>query len=163
MLPRTLLASTALSLAILAVSGCKDDKKDQPAPPAQPGTPAATQPAGAHADGHAGHEHVALGAGAAGAYQLKVNAEGAIQAGKEAGIEIDITGPEVPKAVRLWIGDEAGADARKVKADVEEEGPKEFHVHTHLDVPDPIPAGAKLWVEVETGAGKNKASFELKK
>lgn len=35
--------------------------------------------------------------------------------------------------------------------------------HTHAEVPNPLPAGAKLWVEIEAeGGAKYVVSFDLK-
>ncbi len=69
--------------------------------------------------------------------------------------------PASVKAVRFRIGTE---DARgSVKAKAEIEVPAETnHWHTHAEVPNPIPEGAKLWVEIEADDGsKSSGSFEL--
>ena len=63
--------------------------------------------------------------------------------------------------MRFWIG---SADARgSIKARAEIEIPAEpNHWHTHAEVPDPLPAGGKLWVEIEDEKGvKHVASFDL--
>jgi hypothetical protein len=45
----------------------------------------------------------------------------------------------------------------KAKAELEKD-----NWHTHAEVPDPLPAGSKLWVEVELESGsKSVAGFEL--
>lgn len=37
------------------------------------------------------------------------------------------------------------------------------HWHSHTEAPSPLPEGAKLWVEIETSAGKVVGSFDLKR
>ena len=55
-------------------------------------------------------------------------------------IDVTITGGK-PKAVRFWVGNEAGDGSAKAKADEESAG----IWHTHVEVPDPMPAGSKLY------------------
>jgi hypothetical protein len=51
-----------------------------------------------------------------------------------------------------------------MKAKSEIENPAEPNRwHTHADVPNPIPTGSKLWVEIESDTGeKVTGSFDLK-
>jgi len=111
----------------------------------------------AHEGGHSHDKDVGLGEAKAGPFTVTASSAGPVKAGEEGHFTIHVTGAE-PVAVRAWIGAESGAGSIKSKGETEEHG---FHVHA--DAPDPIPAGAKLWVEVEeTGGAVHVASFELK-
>ena len=65
-------------------------------------------------------------------------------------------------AVRFWIGTEDAKGSVKAKADIENPAePNRWH--THAEIPNPLPAGCKLWVEIETDTGeKVVGSFDLK-
>lgn len=92
--------------------------------------------------------------------------EGLIIEGKDAPIDVTVTastGSTVTAiAVRFWIGTQDAVGSMKAKSEIENPAePNRWH--THADVPDPIPAGSKLWVEIETDAGtKVTGSFDLK-
>ncbi len=48
-----------------------------------------------------------------------------------------------------------------MKAKADEETPTNWH--THAEVPDPLPAGSKLWVEVKPPTGAPfTASFDMR-
>lgn len=66
-----------------------------------------------------------------------------------------VKGGEV-KAVRAWVGDEAATDAVVAKAEFEED-----HHCAHMEMPEQIPADARLWVELETEAETLKGSTVL--
>ena len=53
-----------------------------------------------------------------------------------------------PAAVRAWVGDEAATNVVVTKAEFEFD-----HHCAHIEVPSPLPAEAKLWVEIETADG----------
>lgn len=53
-----------------------------------------------------------------------------------------------PAAVRAWVGDEGATSAVVTKAEFEED-----HHCAHIEVPNPLPADARLWVEIETAEG----------
>ena len=95
--------------------------------------------------------------------KIKAMQDEAIKAGGEGAFDLIITGypaGQKPKAVRFWVGTEAGTESAKAKA--EEEKPDNWHVH--VEVPDPIPAGSKFWAEVEPASGaKFKVSFDFKR
>ena len=136
-----------------------------PSPAAQAGALAA-QPGHNHkpGDGHKEHgEHEGeksdLGTKKIAGYDVQVTQVGHAKAGAEAVFVIKIGGGAgKPKAVRAWVGVEGGQGSIKTKAD--EEKPGEWHAHH--EVSKPVPAGAKLWVEVETGSGRKRDSFEYK-
>lgn len=85
---------------------------------------------------------------------------GDIKAGGDAPIDIWIDGGLGSAAsVRFWIGIESAKGSLKAKAE-DENG----HWHTHGQIPDPLPADSKLWVEIEHKDGKKSVcSFDLKK
>ena len=118
-----------------------------------------------------GHGHggpvIALGEQVAGAFRLKATRdEGPIEAGGEAPIDlwVDPAGAAAPRvsAVRFWIGDEAGADSVRARASIEDmDDPTRWH--THVEIPDPMPAGTRLWVEITSeGGDRTVASFDLR-
>ncbi len=116
---------------------------------------------GKDAHDHGDHDHgagSAIGTATIGAWTVKVSGE--IEAGKEAHLDIELSGStEKPAAVRVWIGAQDGKGAMKQKADGDG---KEYHAHA--DVPSPIPADAKLWIEIQNARGvKSVGGFALKK
>jgi catechol 2,3-dioxygenase-like lactoylglutathione lyase family enzyme len=61
---------------------------------------------------------------------------------------LKISGGEVA-AVREWVGPEDASGVVVVKTEIE----NDYH-HGHVEMPDPIPADARLWIEIETPAGE---------
>ena len=164
--------SVTLPLAMLVIGGCEQK-------PASPSTPAPA--AHSHGDGHdhgPNGEHVDKGQGHGGPViplgeqtlgqftAIATRDEGAVVAGKDAAFDITITpAPSATakvSAVRIWIGTEDAKGSVKAKAEIED--PKKPNTwHTHAEVPNPIPQGSKLWVEVEDDKGaKSVGSFDLK-
>jgi hypothetical protein len=85
-----------------------------------------------------------------------------VKAGGEAPIDVWVTGGPKVAAVRFWIGTEDAKGSLKAKA-VIENADQPNHWHTHAEIPDPLPAGSKLWVEIEAeGGAKSVISFDLK-
>jgi hypothetical protein len=152
----------ALTLFALFTVGCKD-KAATPAPksPAAAGTPAPKSTDDGHGHGHGGAA-VELGSTTIGPYSVMASRDaGDLRPGGDAPIDVWVTG-DTPKvaAVRFWIGTEDAAGSVKAKADIET-GPT--HWHTHAELPEPMPAGAQLWVEIEDEKGvKSTGSFPLK-
>ncbi len=99
-----------------------------------------------------------LGSQKAGAYTVQVTQVGDVTPGAEAVFIITPKGEGEPKAVRAWVGAETGKGSIKTKAEEEKEG----EWHAHHQVSKPLPAGSKLWVELETAGGKQMASFATK-
>ncbi|MBL4591482.1 MAG: hypothetical protein JKY96_05930 [Phycisphaerales bacterium] len=133
-------------------------------------------PDGEHADhddmpaastaGHGGAV-IALGTSVIGPFDVRATRdEGLIVAGKDAPIDITVTptaGSTIKAAaVRFWIGTKDAKGSVKAKSEVENPAePNRWH--THAEVPNPIPEGSKLWVEIETDNGETViGSFELK-
>ena len=59
-----------------------------------------------------------------------------------------ISGGEVA-TVREWVGPEDAAGVMVVKTEIERD-----YWHGHVEMPDPIPADARLWIEIETPSGE---------
>jgi hypothetical protein len=174
---RSLVFVTALAggVSALTLGGC-DKKADAPAKPAAAPAPAPVPaPAGAskpddhaHAPGD-GHDHgddhghgatTQLGEQTAGGFTIKASRDGDIKAGSDAPIDVWVTGGAAKvAAVRFWIGLEDGKGSLKAKAELEKD-----NWHTHVEVPNPLPEGSKLWVEVENDkAEKTVTGFDLKR
>lgn len=111
-----------------------------------------------HDHGHGHGEGGAIGTTTIGVWTVAVSGE--VKAGSEAHLDIELSGSAArPAAVRVWIGTQDGKGAMKQKADGDG---KEFHAHA--DVPNPIPANAKLWVEIDDGKGaKSVGGFAIRK
>jgi hypothetical protein len=158
--------STFVGLAVLS-AGCDNSSQTQDTGGASGGStastptgsaaPAATQPAASAA---APHNRLPLGEKTVGSLKLVATMDAPVKAagGGDGAFDVVITGGK-PKAVRFWVGTE---DAKgSVKAKAEEETTDNWH--THAEVPSPLPAGSKFWVEVEPPTGeKFVESFDLK-
>ncbi len=176
----TLTLTSIYACSMLPVVGC--DRANQPAA-------TATEDHGhEHADGH-DHDHAAaapaagetkaettaetkaettgghddhgpvtqLGEQEQGGFKIKASRDGAIKAGDEAPIDVWVTGGAKVSAVRFWIGTEDAKGSIKAKAAIEHD-----NWHTHAEVPNPLPNGSKLWVEIEAeGGAKTVVGFEL--
>jgi hypothetical protein len=59
-----------------------------------------------------------------------------------------ISGGEVA-AVREWVGPEDAFGVMVVKTEIE----RDYH-HGHVEMPTPIPADARLWIEIESPSGE---------
>jgi hypothetical protein len=165
-------AMTLLAAGLVGWIGC--EKKTTPPTPTTTSAPnnGTTANSKAHDDDHAhgsaGHHGavIELGSTQIGAFSVKASRdEGHIAAGGDAPIDVWLTpSAEAAKvvAVRFWIGTEKAAESVKAKAEIENPAePNRWH--THAEVPNPIPAGSKLWVEIEIeGQGKQSGSFDLK-
>lgn len=61
---------------------------------------------------------------------------------------LKISGGDVA-AVREWVGPEDASGVMVVKTEIERD-----YWHGHVEMPDPIPADARLWIEIETPTGE---------
>ena len=165
------------SFALTALVACGDSSQKPTAAPTKP----VDDHGHAHTDGH-DHDHghdqakkheahsgtvIDLGTVTVGAFNLKATRDqGEIVAGKDAPIDVTVTATEGSTAkvvgVRFWVGLEDGKGSVKAKAEIE--NPKEPNRwHTHAEIPNPIPSGSQLWVEIESDTGDPaKSSFALK-
>ena len=165
---RTITLALAVPMLALTVglTGC-EKKAETPAKPAA-GTTGATKADGHdhkdgdghdHKDGHGHGPKTELGSQSAGGMTIVAAREGDVTPGGDATFDIGVTGGAgKPAAVRVWVGTQDGKGSIKGKAEAEGDG-----WHAHAEVPKPLPAGSKLWVEVETAKGeKHTVGFELK-
>lgn len=167
-----LILIVALSLAPLtavsSLSGCEE--KSPVATPAKADDHGHDHgPSGEHAAPKAGHGGavIALGEQTIGAFSAKATRdEGQIVAGKDAPIDVTVTpvagATTKAAAVRFWIGTQDAKGSVKAKADIENpQEPNRWHVH--VEIPNPMPAGSNLWVEIEDEkGGTSVGSFGLK-
>ncbi|MAE66179.1 MAG: hypothetical protein CMJ18_18065 [Phycisphaeraceae bacterium] len=82
---------------------------------------------------------------------------GAIEAGSESHLDIRVDGGD-PSAIRAWIGVESGIGS--VKTLLGRDGER---YHGHIEVPDPIADGSRLWLVIQAKDGRREtASFEFR-
>jgi hypothetical protein len=164
--------ASAILISVLAVAAFVGCEK-QPTTTST-NTPSAKTDTQAHDDGTvhtdapsaAGHHGKPIELGTATASEFSLRAardEGAITPGGDAPIDVWVTGGTTKVVgVRFWIGTEDAKGSIKAKAEIEFPAEPD-HWHTHAEIPDPMPAGSRLWVEVEDDkGGRSLASFDLK-
>ena len=139
----------ALALVAFTFSSCTAENPQ--------GKPAAGQQNGAAAKAADNHDEgtpVKIAATVLGTTPITVWRTGPIAAGKEAHIDVEAAADTpLPETLRGWVGIESGKGSRKGKFDA----PINNKMHGHIDVPDPMPEGSKLWLE----AGELKTSVSL--
>jgi hypothetical protein len=152
---------TAVLVAATACERKPDDKRDTPAAP----TAATTKKHDCEeAHGKPAGPPIELGTTACGAFTVKAARDDfPMKPGCDSPIDVWLTGGSAKiVAVRFWIGLEDAKGSLKARAAIE--NPAEpNHWHTHAEIPDPIPAGSKIWVEIEAeGSPKAVCSFDPK-
>ncbi len=158
--------SLALGLVALMALACSKPADKSPAKQDKPATGATEGAAQKPKDDHAlgGHTHKSLEVGQAQAGPFTVKAsrdEGELKAGAEMHLDIEATGATFA-AIRAWVGTPDAKGSRKSLGEVEYQD-RPAHRHFHVEMPNPIPSGSKLHVEVDGGDGKtHTASFDLK-
>lgn len=154
--------------SLFAASGCLLSACEKPAEKPASGSSSKDHSQG---DGHDhshdgkddhGHDHghdVALGSVKIGAWDVKVSRGEELKAGSATYLDVELSGStDAPAAIRGWIGSEDAKGAVKGKADGEG-----MDRHIDVEVPNPIPTGAKLWIEIEDAkGGKHVGGFDLK-
>jgi hypothetical protein len=131
-----ILATAMVTVALM--TGCGGS---QPAAPVAPAAPAAAAPAAA-AEVPAMRNFAAVKIGP---YDVQPMFEEEIVNGH---YNIKVSDGEV-KAVRGWVGPEDASGVMVVKTEIE----NDYH-HGHFEVPNPVPADAKLWIEIESPTGR---------
>jgi len=140
-----------MSLPMLALSAlfCACGA-DQHAPGTSPATATGSAPMGDH-----GEPHV-LGSVTLAGHTVEVVQEGEVVAGKEAAFDLRFGKSDQPlPTARVWIGVQSGTGSMKARLTKE----SAFVLHGHVEVPDPIPEGAMVWVEIEDAGTKLQNSF----
>lgn len=96
---------------------------------------------------HDGETHE-LGSVTVAGVTLEVSITGDIEPGAELHVGLKPSGGASPGTIRLWVGEESGAGSLKAKADAHGD-----HLDGHVEVPDELAPGAKLWLQVESSSG----------
>ena len=149
---------TSLSLALIvsaALAGCGQPNTDAPMFVTPATTPAPEAPAATDAKGQFSETggQTKLAPIALESFTVDSLHIGELAKGH---FNLYVKGGE-PAIVRAWVGDEAATNAFIAKAEFEVD-----HHCAHIEVPDPLPADAKLWVEIETSDGTRvKGSTEI--
>jgi len=109
-----------------------------------------------HEEEHDDHgERHEMGESVLGAFTVKVARLGDIEAGHEGVLDVEVSGG-TPAAVRAWVGVESGKGSMKAKLD------GDHGYHGHIEVPETLPEGSAVWIEVEDADGKKeRGSFKL--
>ncbi|MFM1870943.1 MAG: hypothetical protein RL398_365 [Planctomycetota bacterium] len=134
----------------LALAACGGETKTAPLEPTKP---AATTPEmGAHNHDDARE----LGSIKFGDADVVVALLSKIEAGGQADIDVEFpAAAKMPEVIRGWIGVESAEGSRKAK--FHKEGDR--GMHGHCEVPKTIPAGSKVWIEIEADGKTTTASF----
>jgi hypothetical protein len=89
-----------------------------------------------------------------GPYAVTANYEGPLTDGH---FNLHVTGPEFA-AIRQWVGPEDAAGVMVSRAEVLPD-----HIHAGVEMPTPLPADPRLWIEIEGANGTRvKGSIALK-
>lgn len=118
--------------------------------------PKAGAPAPADDHGH-GTPHD-LGSMTIGAHTFELVQFGKVEAGQEVAVELTFAKDKaLPGTLRAWIGIESGEGSMKAKVGKDADHPNALH--GHVDVPAKIPAGSKLWLEIEENGKTERGSI----
>lgn len=110
-------------------------------------------------DSHEGHEHneaesddtsemTSHGSIEIAGTTLSVSLTRDIQPSSTINLDLEVEAGPIPTAIRFWIGDEAGTNALKSKADAHDD-----HFHGQTESSADL-TGASLWIEMETADGE---------
>jgi hypothetical protein len=141
--------------AVCLFTSCKD-KTTAPAATGDPKKPAP-------ATGHHSGKVIELGSATIGPYKVRAaRDDGDIKNAADAPIDVWVDGTPKVETVRFWIGTQDAKGSIKARAAIEfPDQPN--HWHTHAEIPKPLPADSRLWVEIEGEKGATSVgSFELK-
>ena len=161
----TCFATCIACLLLLTAVGCGDTEPAQNGPTKPPANAAVEQ----HTDGdeqageeHAGDEHGhgdeeqhAFGPVDVGSVQVRGIIYGDVKPGTTVPVDVIVDADASP-AIRLWVGIESAAGSMRIRA-----RQLEGRQHGDVPVPDPLPADARLWVEVDTAGQRTAHSFDL--
>lgn len=165
------LSLIAAMTLIAALAGCDKPPSEpsgtgtaKPSPERPDATPASAE-SKTTGPGHGG-EVIELGTISIGDLTVRASRDkGELKAGGDVPVDVWLTTtdgkPASATAVRFWIGTEDAKGSLKARGEVEDPA-KPNHWHNHVEAPNPLPDGAKLWVEVEASLGKTAGSFDLK-
>ena len=150
--------------AILVAATACEKKHDDKEAPAAPSASAPKKHDCEEEHGHPAGPPIELGTSACGAFTVKAARDHfPMKPGCDSPIDVWLSGGSAKVvAVRFWVGLEDAKGSIKARAAIE--NPAEpNHWHAHAEIPDPIPAGSKIWVEVEAeGGAKGVCSYDPK-
>lgn len=122
-----------------------------------------------HDHDHAGHGHgkeaaghqakaTAVGEVVIGGITVAVSRDGELTPGQTVELHLTIEpATPAPKAIRLWVGNEAGKGSTKARAHMHGD-----HGHADVEIPGTLPEGSAVWIQVEPAEGAaGKASIAL--
>ncbi len=108
-------------------------------------------------DGHGHGETVELGSKELDGLRVRASRDGEVTAGGDLPIDVWIETEKGIGSVRFWVGTQDAKGSVRARAELEHD-----NWHTHAEVPDPLPEGAALWVEIAVeGGGKVLVDFAL--
>jgi hypothetical protein len=117
----------------------------------------AAKPKADHDDHEHGDPHE-LGKLTLGNYTFVVTRFGDLVPGDESDFDLEFAeGTVRPPALRAWAGLESAIGSMKTR--FENEGDRVMH--GHVEVPKPLPDGARLWIAIEDSNGKYRGSLPL--
>jgi hypothetical protein len=128
-------------------------------------------PLAAADDAHAGHNHQGgsehahgamepIGTVVIGTHSVAAEAAGEAHPGKVWHLELRLTPERLqPRAVRAWVGHENGRGSSKAKAEPRPGIPGAFSAH--VEVPEPLPPGARLWIAIDPADAQPPAKGSL--
>ena len=149
------IVSMILAFGLAGCERSSDTPSEAPAPAGADGDPGQAAQAG-----HGG-EVIELGTAKVGEFTVRASRDKVeFKPGGDAPIDVWVDGGvgKGVTAVRFWIGTQDADGSIKAKADIED-----GKWHTHVEIPSPLPAGSKLWVEVEESGGKKTVGwFDIK-
>lgn len=155
--PIVFAAGLAVATTLALVPAC-DSRSPNPASSAP--TPGPVAGSDTHdTAGESGHGPTTpLGEQVVDGFTVKASRDGDVKPGGDAPIDVWISGGSAKiTAVRFWIGTEDAKGSVKARAEIERD-----NWHTHAEVPNPLPEGSRLWVEIEAeGGAKTIAGFDL--
>ncbi|MFK7740271.1 MAG: hypothetical protein AB8H80_08100 [Planctomycetota bacterium] len=147
---------SVLTITALLLAGCGEHDLHEHGGDGDAGH--ANQKGEGMADEH-GERHE-LGKGTAFGVTFDIVQFGEFEADHEPAVElIFASGKERITTARGWVGLESGVGSMKNSWHTE----GETNIHGHIEVPDPMPAGSKLWVELQKGDKTETVSVDFHK
>ncbi len=154
---KNLMLASCVGVAVLS-AGCGDESTTPQTTDSPADTTGSSAASPAPTTAASEHGRIPIGETTQAGLKLVATQDAPVTPGGEGAFDVVITGGK-PKAVRFWVGTEDAKGSVKAKADEETTD----NWHTHAEVPAPLPAGSKFWVEVEPPTGQAfTASFDLK-
>ncbi len=142
----------ALLIGISSIAGCGGTEDPKPNPGKDKPNDSSQKDAEPTKDDDHDHDEVALGKFDINGITVEAaQGHGAVEAGKEGHLVIKLPyNDKGATVVRVWIGTEDRTHSRVGKGEYDDS--HDDYV-VHANAPDPLPAGAKWWVEIQKPDG----------